>query len=210
MRVISSIQKAFQPLGNNVPRGEDKCAVYLTTYLPFTSAQMRNIEEINQKWNVPIVLAAISNKNNISGKEFHLSDETVINEMKSLSNFDKNLMPSVMMLDSWNLVEIFEYCRPRFEPLLIITDIGKKSELSLQLFFEEEIMGGRMNVEPEFNIGEMENNESFQGFRSIEDGNGSMFMEITPKSIHNLYDTIISEYNTWNGTIPLQFKENKY
>ena len=115
-----------------------------------------------------------------------------------------------MMLNSWSLKEIFEFCRTHYEPLIIFTDKGKKSELALQLFYEEEVMGGTLNVLPEFNIGEMENKDALPALRMIEDGNGSGFMEITPGSVHNFYDQIINEYRTWEGATPAQFEPIKY
>jgi hypothetical protein len=210
MRIIAAIQKAFLPVSKAVVRGEKKCAVYLTSYQPFTTAQMRNIQLINQQWNVPVILAAVSYNNKTKGSNFHLSDGTVSAQMRSISNFNKSLIPAWMMLNSWSLTEIFEFCRPTFEPYMIITDSGKKSEMAIQLFFEEEIMGGRINVEPEFNIGEMENNEAVSALRAIEDGNGSMFMELTPPPVHNLYDNIVSEFNVWNGSVLAQFKPNDF
>jgi len=52
----------------------------------------------------------------------------------------------------------------------------------------------------------MENNEAIVAFRTIEDGNGSGFIELTPKPIHNFYDNIINEYRTWEGAIIQQFE----
>jgi len=210
MRVIASIQNAFLPRSLNISQGDNKVAVYLTTYEPFTNAQMTNIEQIHNQWNVPIILAGIGSKRDIKGKEFHISDTIVSGQMRSLSNFNKNLIPSFMILETWNLKEIFEFCRPHYEPLIIFTDMGKKSELSLQLFYEEEIMGGKINTLPEFNIGEMENKDKLAALRMIEDGNGNGFMEITPQAIHNFYDQIINEYRTWEGAEITQFEPIVY
>ena len=110
-----------------------------------------------------------------------------------------------MILDRWSLKEIFEFCRPHFEPLIIFTDKGKNSELSLQLFYEEEVMGGKINTLDEFNIGEMENKDALAAARAVEDGNGSYFMELTPKPVHNFYDQVINEYRTWEGAEIAQF-----
>ena len=115
-----------------------------------------------------------------------------------------------MMLNTWSLKEIFQFARPHYEPLILFTDKGKKSEMVIQLFYEEEIMGGKINVLDEFNIGEMSNNEAISAYRAIEDGNGSAFMEQTPKPIHNSYDNIINEYRTWEGAIIHQFAPVKY
>ena len=210
MRVIASVQRAFLPPQYNIPQGKRKVAIYLTTYCPFTTAQMTNIEQMHNQWNVPVLLAAVSFKRELKGHEFHLSDDVVLSQMKSLSNFNKSLIPSYMLLNTWSLKEIFQFARPHYEPLIIFTDTGKKSELALQLFYEEEIMGGKLNVLDEFNIGEMENKEAISAHRSIEDGNGSSFMEQTPKSIHNFYDNIINEYRIWEGSVIPQFEPTIY
>jgi hypothetical protein len=81
----------------------------------------------------------------------------------------------------------------------IITDKGKKSEMTLQLFFEEEIMGGRISVEDKFNIGELDNEDRLESFRAIEDNNYSLFLELTPSAIHPMMDTIFSEYRYCSG-----------
>jgi len=210
MRVISSVQSAFLPKEANLEQGAERVAVYLTSYQPFTNAQKENIDRIKAQWNVPVLLAAVSNERNLRGENFHVSDGVVKGQMRALSNFNKGDIPSFMMLNTWNLREIFQFARPHYEPLIIFTDKGKKSELVLQLFYEEEVMGGGLNVLPEFNIGEMENKDALPALRAIEDGNGSMFMEITPKAIHNFYDQIINEYRTWEGATPVQFEPIKY
>ena len=199
MRVIASIQKAFEPKIKDVAKGEKSCAVYITTFEPFTTAQMNNVMRINQMWNVPVIIFCISNKFRVEGKEFHASDDVVKAQMQALMNDNNALIPGFGLLDSWNLTEIFEYCRPDFEPIVIITDKGKKSEITLQLFFEEEIMGGRVNVEDKFNVGELDNEDRLTAFRSIEDNNYSLFLNLTPTPIHNLFETIFSEYRYWSG-----------
>lgn len=210
MRVIASVQNAFLPQTFNIPQGEDRVAIYLTSFQPFTNAQMTNIQQIHSQWNIPVLLAAIGSERDVKGKNFHVSDNVVQSQMRTLSNFNKNLIPGFMLLNTWNLKEVFEFCRPHYEPLIIFTDLGKKSELSLQLFYEEEVMGGKINTLPEFNIGEMENKDAIPANRAIEDGNGSMFMEITPKAIHNFYDQIINEYRTWEGAEIVQFEPIVY
>lgn len=201
MRVIASIQKTFEPKIRDVKKGKQFCAVYITTFNPFTNAQMINLERINQMWNVPIILFDISNKYKIEGKDFHASDEVVKAQMQAIMNNNMQLVPGFGLLDSWNITEVFEYCRPDFEPIIIITDVGKKSEMTLQLFFEEEIMGGRINVEQNFNIGELENGDKLMAFRAIEDNNYSLFIELTPKPIHQIMDKIFSEYRYWSGQL---------
>jgi hypothetical protein len=210
MRVVASVQSAFLPREAMMSQGKERVAIYLTSYKPFTNSQRTNIEQIRSQWNVPVILAAVSKDRELKGSEFHLSDGVVRGQMRSLSNFNKEVIPSYMMLNSWSLKEIFQFCRPHYEPLIIFTDKGKKAELALQLFYEEEVMGGTLNVLPEFNIGEMENKDALPALRMIEDGNGSGFMEITPGSVHNFYDQIINEYRTWEGAIPHQFEPIKY
>jgi hypothetical protein len=137
----------------------------------------------------------------VEGIEFHASDDLIKAQMQALLNDDNFLIPGFALLDSWNLTEIFQYCRPDFEPIAVITDKGKKSEMTLQLFFEEEIMGGRINVEDKFNIGELENEDKLTAFRAIEDNNYSLFRELTPPPIHNVMDQAFSEYRLWSGQI---------
>lgn len=201
MRVIASIQKTFEPRIRDVNRGAQTCAVYLTTFEPFTNAQMTNVIRMRDMWNCPVVVCAVVNEYKVKGKEFHASDELKKAQMEALINYDNELIPACALLDSWSLTEIFEYCRPQFEPIVIITDTGKKSEMTLQLFFEEEVMGGRINVEDNFNVGELENEDRLAAFRAIEDNNYSLFMELTPNAIHNLYNNIFSEYRLWSGQV---------
>jgi hypothetical protein len=201
MRVIASIQKAFEPRIRDVIRGKQACAVYITTFEPFTNSQMTNVHRIHDMWNAPIILFGVSNEYKVEGKDFHASDNLMKAQMQALINFDNALIPGSALLVSWNLTEIFEYCRPNYEPIVIITDKGKKSEMTLQLFFEEEIMGGRINVDPKFNIGELDNEDRLSSFRSIEDNNYSLFLELTPPCIHNLFNNVFSEYRLWSGQI---------
>jgi len=201
MRVIASIQKAFEPRINDVAKGQKPCAVYITTFEPFTNSQMANVQRISQMWNAPVIVCSVSTKYKLEGNEFHASDDLIKAQMTALLNDDNKLIPGFALLVSWNITEIFEYCRPDYEPIVIITDQGKKSEMTLQLFFEEEIMGGRLSVTDNFNIGELENEDRLACFRSVEDNNYSLFNELTPRCIHNVMDQIFSEYRLWSGQI---------
>lgn len=201
MRVIASIQKAFEPRIEDVNQGTKPCAVYVTTFRPFTASQWNNVERISQMWNAPVILAAVSNKYRVDGNKFHPSDELVKAQMRALTLANPQIAPGHIQLDSWNLTEIFQYTRPHYEPMVIITDTGKKSEFTLQLFFEEEIMGGRINVDSKFNIGEMENEDAITIVRAIEDNNYALFMELTPQPIHNVFNMIFEEYRLWAGKI---------
>ena len=120
------------------------------------------------------------------------------------------MVAGMFFLDVWSITDIFEYVRPNFEPLTIITEEGAKSELILQLFFEEEIMGKRLGVDEKFNIGEMKNSTDNLLLRTIEDENSSNFKELTPMFIWNFYDNIINEYKEWAGIVPKQFELNKF
>jgi hypothetical protein len=201
MRVIASIQKAFEPRIKDVARGNKPCVVYITTFEPFTIAQMTNVQRMHDMWNAPVILCGVSNQYKVEGKEFHASDDLMKSQMQALLNEDNGLIPGFALLESWNLTEIFEYCRPDFEPIAVITDKGKKSEMTLQLFFEEEIMGGRINVEDKFNVGELENEDKLTAFRAIEDNNYSLFKELTPRPIHNVMEKVFAEYRLWSGQI---------
>jgi len=71
-------------------------------------------------------------------------------------------------------------------------------------------MGGRIGVEKDFNIGEMDNKDQLPAFRAIEDKLIVKFKEVTPPSIWGLFDSMSSEYRTWSGQfISVDFKENK-
>ena len=201
MRVIASIQKAFEPKISDVVQGAKPCAVYITNFEPFTTSQMNNVMRIHKMWNCPVILFAVSNEYKVEGKNFHASDNLIKAQMQALMHEDNGLIPGFGLLNSWSLVEIFQYCRPDFEPLVVITDTGKKSEMTLQLFLEEEIMGGRINVKPEFNIGELENEDKLASFRAIEDNNYVLLKELTPHAIHQVLDNVISEYRYWSGKI---------
>jgi hypothetical protein len=201
MRVIASIQKAFEPKMQEVKRGEKPCILYVTTFQPFTNSQMTNIVRMNEMWQYPVLVCGVGSKYRVEGKQFHPSDELIKAQMRALVNGDPKLIPGFILLDSWSLTELFEYARPHFEPMMIITDTGKKSEFTLQLFLEEEIMGGRVSVSDNFNIGEMENEDLINTIRSIEDNNYTLFLELTPEPIHLLFNNIFEEYRLYSGQI---------
>ena len=52
-----------------------------------------------------------------------------------------------------------------------------------------------------FNIGELDNEDRLPAFRAIEDNNYSLFLELTPQPIHNLFEKIFSEYRYWSGQL---------
>jgi len=201
MRVISSIQKAFEPRMIEVQRGEKPCVIYLTECQPFTASQMENVYMINRTWKLPVILASISNERRIDGQKFHFSDELVKAQLDAVAIYNREIVPAFFMLEGWDLNEVFEYCRPQYEPMAVITDEGKKADLALQLYFEDEVMAGRINVEQEFNIGEIENKDKLVAFRAIEDHLYISFKDTTPQPIWGLFDTMSSEYKTWSGEL---------
>ena len=211
MRVIASIQKAFEPTIIDIKRGKEKCVVYLTECQPFTNAQMENLYAINRTWKCPVILGSISNERRIEGVKFHLSDNIVKAQLDAVAIYNKEIIPAYFMIEGWDLNGLFEYCRPKYEPIALITDSGKKSDLAIQLYFEDEVMGGRINVEQNFNIGEMENKDQLPAFRAIEDHLYIKMKDLTPQPIHGLWDSMTSEYKTWSGEIiKNEFKENKF
>lgn len=201
MRVIASIQKTFEPKGREGKPGAEKCAIYLTSFKPFTKSQEENIRSIQNMWKCPIVLASVGNSRRIRGEQFFFTDSLVRAQMKAFADANKDLVPAFFLLKDWDLYSIFDTVRPKYEPIAIITDITKKSELSLQLYFEEEVMDERIAVEKDLNIGELENKDLLHAFRSIEDSNFSGFRDTVPESIYGLWDTMQSEWKTWNGKI---------
>jgi len=201
MRVIASIQRAFEPHPREVDKGAKHCAVYVTTFDPFTNAQLTNIQHISDMWKCPVILLGISSKNKVKGDNFFASDDLIKAQMKALLLECKDLVVGYALLETWSLSEVFEYCRPAYEPIVLITDKGKKSEMALQLFFEEEVMGGRINVDEKFNIGELDNEDRFNVLRAIEDNNYVLFKELTPPGIQNIMDNFFSEYRYWSGQV---------
>jgi hypothetical protein len=204
MRVISSIQKTFEPKGREGIKGSEKCVIYLTDFKPFTKSQEDNINSMNNMWKCPVIIAFVGNSRRVRGKKFFFTDTLVKNQMKSFANSNKELVPAFFMLSDWDLFSIFTAVRPKYEPIAIITDMGKKSELAIQLYFEEEVMDERISVERDLNIGEMENKDALMAFRSIEDMDFSSFKNLVPESIYGLWDSMQSEWKTWNGKILLK------
>ena len=204
MRVIASIQKAFEPKGDQNPKGKEKCVVYFSEFRPLTISQEENILSMNKMWKCPVILASITSKRRVKGERFLFSDNLIKAQIKSFADFNKEIVPAFFLLDDWDLYSVFHYCRPKYEPIVIITDMGKKSDFVNQLYFEEEVMSQRIGVEKDLNIGEMENKDALQSFRAIEDNVFSQFKEVTPQPIWALYDLMESEWRTWQGKILLK------
>ena len=204
MRVIASIQKTFQIKGKEGEPGSEKCAIYLTEFKPFTKSQEDNVRAINNMWKCPVIIASVANSRRVRGERFFFTDSLVRAQMKSFADSNKDIVPAYFLMDDWDLYSIFMIARPKYEPIAIITDMGRKSDLAIQLYFEEEVMDERIGVERNFNIGEMENKDQLMAFRSIENMDFSNFRNLVPESIYGLWDTMISEWKTWNGKILLR------
>ena len=201
MRVIASIQKAFDPEHDEVKKGKEKAVIYISDCQPFTNSQMDNIISINRTWKLPVIIGAVSNIRRVKGEKFHFSDELLKAQLESINQFNKDIVPAYLMLDNWNLTDVFEYCRPKYEPVALLTDIGSKADFVIQLYFEDEVMGGRLDVDPKFNIGEMENKLKLPAYRSVEDNLAITFRDTTPQAIWGLWDSMVTEYKTWSGQI---------
>jgi hypothetical protein len=210
MKIIASVQKAFNPVAPKLIKGKEKCVVYITDPQPFTTAQKENIENLARVWKAPVLIGFVKSTGREDGEKFHLSDDVKRAQLESFADDNQKIVPAFFSISSWDLVEIFKYTRPKYEPIAVITDKDKKSEFSLQLYFEEEVMGGRIGVEKDFNIGEMDNRDKLTAFRAIEDGLFYSFKELTPQPIWGYFDLMVSEYKQWNGSVPNQFEMNKF
>jgi hypothetical protein len=169
-----------------------------------------NIENLSRVWKSPVIIGFVKGHMRLDGEKFHLSDQVKRAQLEAFADANQKIVPAYFSIDSWDLVEIFQYARPKYEPIAVITDKEKKSELSLQLYFEEQVMGGRIGVERNFNIGEMDNRDKLTAFRTIEDGLFYSFKELTPQPIWGFFDMMTSEYKEWSGSVPKQFEENKF
>jgi hypothetical protein len=207
MRIISSIQKAFNPKAPKIIKGREKCVIYLTDPQPFTNSQKENIEYLHRTWKVPVIVGFVQSIKRQEGEKFILSDSLKRAQIEAFCDFSKSICPSFFSIESWDISEIFQYARPKYEPLGIVVDKEKKSELALQLYFEEEVMGGRLGVEENFNIGEMDVRDALPAFRSIEDNLFYTFKDLCPQPIWGFFDLMVSEYKEWNGSVPSQFKK---
>jgi len=211
MRVIASVQKAFEPDILEVVRGKEKVVVYITDCKPFTKEQEENIRAMNKNWKCPVLIGSVSNARRMKGDKFVFSDDLIKAQLEAVAIENKDIIPAYFLMESWSLNELFQYCRPKYEPIALITDTGKKSQFALQLYFEDEVMGGRIGVEQNFNIGEMDKKEQLPAFRAIEDNLIVRFKEVTPTSIWGLFDSMLAEYRTWSGQfISVDFQENKF
>jgi len=211
MRVIASVQKAFEPDILDVVRGKEKVVVYITDCKPFTKEQEENIRAMNKNWKCPVLIGSVSNARRMKGDKFVFSDDLIKAQLEAVAIENKDIIPAYFLMESWSLNELFQYCRPKYEPIALITDTGKKSQFALQLYFEDEVMGGRIGVEQNFNIGEMDKKEQLPAFRAIEDNLIVRFKEVTPTSIWGLFDSMLAEYRTWSGQfISVDFQENKF
>lgn len=211
MRVIASVQKAFEPAMLDVVKGREKIVVYITECRPFTTSQVENIRSMNRNWKCPVVIGAVSSERRMKGDKFLFTDDLIKAQLDAVAIENKDVIPAYFLMESWSLTELFQYLRPKFEPIALITDTGKKSQFAIQLYFEDEVMGGRIGVEKDFNIGEMDNKDQLPAFRAIEDKLIVKFKEVTPPSIWGLFDTMSSEYRTWSGQfITSDFQENKF
>ena len=211
MRVIASVQKAFEPAMLDVVKGKEKVVVYITECRPFTTSQVENIRSMNRNWKCPVVIGAVSSERRMKGDKFLFTDDLIKAQLDAVAIENKDIVPAYFLMESWSLTELFQYLRPKFEPIALITDTGKKSQFAIQLYFEDEVMGGRIGVEKDFNIGEMDNKDQLPAFRAIEDKLIVKFKEVTPPSIWGLFDSMSSEYRTWSGQfISVDFKENKF
>lgn len=205
MQIISSVQKAFSPIAPKINKGEKKCIIYLTDPQPFNISHQENIEKLYNTWKLPIILCFVNGSNRVSGEKFHFSDSLKKAQIEAFAINSQGISPAFFSISSWSISEIFQHARPKYEPIAIITDFYKKSDLALQLYLEEKIMGGRLGVDPEFNIGEMEIKDTLLAFRSIEDNISATFKILTPSPIWGLFNLMVSEYKSWNGSVPTQF-----
>lgn len=208
MRVIASIQKAFEAKNKDPERGEKKCVVYISNFSPLTRMQSENIQTLYRTWKAPVILAYPSNQKTIGGGIFRFSDELILSQLEAYSKNNLGHTAGAILLDDWGLRSLFLQLRPEWEPLAIITDKDRKADLVLQLYFEDEVMDDRINVLKDFNIGEMDVRDRLSSFRSIEDGLYYSFKEYTPEPIWNFFDLMSSEWRTWQGSNVRPFEEN--
>lgn len=210
MRVIASVQKAFRPKAFKTEKGAEECIIYLIDPSPITVSHQENLKNLYEVWKKPVVIVYVEFLNRRKGERFHFSNKLKKAQIQFFSESNSDIVKDFFYIESWDLSDIFNKARNKWEPIAILTDNDLKSEFVLQLYFEEKIMGKRIDVKSDFNIGEMKNKDSLRAMRSIEDADFHRFKGIVPDSMWGLFDTMVSEYRSWSGVVPAQFHENSF
>lgn len=201
MRIISSIQKAFDNQQSLNKKGNNKCIIYLTSFMPFSNSQLENIKFLNSQYNLPVIISSVSSKKRMIGNNFIPSDDLIYNQMSSISRAYNDICPAFFFMTSSDLKSIFDFTRPKYEPILLVTDIGCKADFLNQLYYHEEIMNNNIDVDKQFNVIELENKDDFALIRTMEDNDAVKFKILTPDPIHNYWNNILTEYKIWNETL---------
>lgn len=201
MKLIGSIHNTFDVKIKNNNTGLQQCILYVCDILTFTNSQLRNIEIFYNQFNLPVILLGLSFSKCVEGKRYFMSD----NLIKAQLDILKETYPFIeksMLLSEFNLKHIFEICRPEFEPVQMICDNNSLiSDFKNQLFFEDKVLGGRINTAEYFDIIYTENFDKHNALRALEDGNVLLFKNITPPVINNLFNVFLAEYKVWTGQI---------
>lgn len=204
MKIISSIRKAFNSEVKDHCKGSESVMVFVSNFSPFTASEYALIEQMYNKYKLNIVLCHYNSSKAVIGDKYIVSDNLVNAQMKSLVDTIPFIIDAIS-LNNDTLDEMFRKCRPKYEPLLLLCTNNSASDYINQLYFYEQVNGGKLDVMDNFNINEHPKGDDIVVLQTIENEDAISFKENTPKCVHWLWDNILNEYKLWTGSI-LQHK----
>lgn len=200
MKVISSMQLAFNTDSKEITKGAETVIVFVSNFSPLTVSEYVVMEQLHSQYNANIVLCHYNTSNSLTSEEYVISDNLVNAQMKSLVD-NVYFITDHIQLDNDSLTEIFSKCRPKYEPILMCCTNNSASDYINQLYFNEQIKGGKIGVFDNFNIIEQPNQDHITVRQIIENEDAVEFKNYTPKCIHWLWNNISNEYKIWMGSL---------
>lgn len=198
-KVISSIQLAFDHKKKDVKPSKTDVVVFFGNFSPLNNDHLRHIEKFIDDEKKIILCHVNKDICGQSKSKFRLSDDLSV---KMIERFQLNYSSSVLgciSIPFTSISQIFQKCREKdFEPDLLAVEEGNGPNYMAQLYLEDKVLGNRVGTKESFTIKEFKNAKAYNALRAFEDNNFKEFMDNTPRSMHDFWDNIMSEFKAWN------------
>ena len=183
---------------NHVEQGKELVNMFVGRFQPFTLGHAKVLEALHKENGYPVVVLLVKAKNAKpkKGDEFSkpYSSETQIEMFNNVKKQYK-FLKEILIVPTGGIDTIFNALRPKYEPVLWGTGSDRMTSYGYQV--NNDSYRDQLNCRADFGLFEIkrtdDNISATKVRNALLDGDEKLFQSMTPKAIHNMYDSLKSK-----------------
>jgi cytidyltransferase-like protein len=193
-QIVSSMNEALTVKYGE--QGQEPVNIFVGRFQPFTLGHAKVLEAIHKQNGHDVIVFLIKAKTKKPGDEFRkpYSEDLQIKMFKQVQKQYK-FLKDIIVLDRAAIDYMFNALRPKYEPVLWGTGSDRMKSYGYQV--NNDKYRDELNVRADFGLYEIprtdDNISATKVRNTMLDGDEKAFKQMTPRSIHGMYDTLKNE-----------------